>query len=86
MKMYLATQRLHKCNITDIQHVAAKSMTALKFLPHSCINIDVHNSIKTFCSECFKAVCSDTLCRRLKMSASQLVLQVTAFFIPRYTV
>jgi len=54
MKMHLATQRLHKCDVTDIQHVAAISITALKFVPYSCININVHNSIKTFCSECFK--------------------------------
>jgi hypothetical protein len=44
--------RLHKWNVPDIKHVAAISMTALKFVPYSCINIDVHNSIKTFCSEC----------------------------------
>jgi len=54
MKMHLATQKLHKCDITDIHHIAAISMTALKFVPCSFINIDVHNSIKTFCSKCFK--------------------------------
>jgi len=54
MKMHLATQRLHKCDITDVQHAAAISMIALKFVPYSCcININVHNSMKTFCSECF---------------------------------
>jgi hypothetical protein len=52
--MHLATQRLHKCGITDIQHAAAKSMRALKFVLYSCININLHNTIKTFCSECFK--------------------------------
>jgi len=56
MKMHLATQRLHECDINDTQHVAAISTTALKFVPYSCINTDVHNSIKTFHSECFSCM------------------------------
>ena len=87
MKMHLATQRLHKCGITDIQHAAAKSMRALKFVLYSCININLHNTIKTFCSECFKLYVETHQADIWRcLQVNHFYVHLTAFSIPRYIV